>query len=86
MAAHDDTVDEAAITLRFVRHDSAADPDETSCYVLCDRAAKLWQLIDATRQNVARLREGLASGWDIWPELAHEERWLAKLEEARRQL
>jgi hypothetical protein len=35
-----------------------------------------------TRENVLRLREALAAGWDIGPELAHEERQLAALEAA----
>jgi hypothetical protein len=86
MSLHDDTVDEAADTLRFARHafdtDPGADPDATSCYVLCDRAAALWRLIEAARQNIERLREALASGWDIGPELAYEERRLATLEAA----
>jgi hypothetical protein len=33
-----------------------------------------------TRENVLRLRAALAAGWDIAPELAHEERQLAALE------
>jgi len=35
----------------------------------------------ATRHDVARLREAIASSWDVGPELAHEERRLATLEE-----
>jgi hypothetical protein len=33
-----------------------------------------------TRENLLRLREALAAGWDISHELAHEERCLAELE------
>lgn len=38
------------------------------------------RLARATRQDVARLREAIAEGWDVGPELAHEERRLAALE------
>jgi hypothetical protein len=75
--------DDAAITARFFR----SDPDATSIYDITppavrrlDRAAIRRRLIRATRRDVAQLREALASGWDIGPELAHEERRLAALE------
>ena len=89
-----DTIDDAADTLRFVRPDFAfdapTDPDATSIYDL--RAAppsryvgcsprRRRQLRD-TRENVLRLREALADGWDIAHELAHEEQQLAALEAA----
>jgi hypothetical protein len=73
-----DTIDEAADTLRFVRFDT--DPDATSCYVLDERVVACCRLIGTTRHDVARLREAIASGWDVGPELAHEERQLATLE------
>jgi hypothetical protein len=79
--------DEAADTARFYR----IDPDATSIYDLTppavlrlDHAAirRRRRLIRTTRQDVVRLREALASGWEIAPELAHEERRLAALEAA----
>ena len=85
----DDTldIDEAADTLRFVR----ISPDATSIYDIIppavrrlDRAAIRRRLIRATRQDIAGLREAVAAGWDIGPELAHEERRLASLEAADR--
>jgi hypothetical protein len=67
--------------LRFV------DVDATSIYVITppavrrlDRAAIRRRLIRAVRRDVARLREVLAEGWDVGPELAHEEWRLAALE------
>jgi hypothetical protein len=87
MNAHFDS--DAADTLRFFR----VDPDATSAYDITPipvrrrdretiRAALYRRLIRASRQDVARLREALASGWDIGPELAYEERRLAALEAA----
>ena len=92
----DDTSDDAADTLRFVRPNLAfeapTDPDATSIYDLRPApppryvgrtvARRRRQLRD-TRENVLRLREALADGWDIGPELAHEERRLSALEENR---
>lgn len=90
MKAHFDDFD-AADTLRFFR----VDPDATSIYDLrsappsprymgrSDSSAQR-RLIRTTRQDVARLREALASGWDIGPELAHEERRLAVLKASSR--
>lgn len=67
--------------LRFV------DVDATSIYVITPPAARRLdreeirrRLIRATRRDIVRLREVLAEGWDIGPELAHEERRLATLE------
>lgn len=92
----DDTTDDAADTLRFRRpdftHEATTDPDGTSIYDLrasppvsyVGRAAirrRRRQLRD-TRENVLRLREALLAGWDIEPELAHEQRHLAALEAA----
>lgn len=45
-------------------------------------AAARRRLIRETRRDVNQLREALASGWDVGPELAHEERRLAALEAA----
>jgi len=76
-------VDDAADTLRFARFDFDFDDDTdvTSRYVRrVDRAADRRRMIRATRQDVARLREALAAGWDIGLELEHEERRLAALE------
>ena len=88
-----DTTDDAADTLRMPRFDFEAptDPDATSIYDLRPAPSPRYvgrtavrrrrQLRD-TRENVLRLREALAAGWDIAPELAHEERRLAALEAA----
>ena len=86
-------IDDAADTLRFVRPDFAfeaeADPDATSIYDLTPApspryvgrsAVRRRRQIRDTRENVLRLREALAEGWNIAPELAHEERRLAALE------
>lgn len=92
----DETLDDdAADTLRFVRRnfDSEAptDPDATSIYLLTPttarpdvRSARRRRRIRDTRENVQRLREALANGWDIAPELAHEERRLSALLTANR--
>ena len=75
--------DDASITQRFFR----VDPDATSAYDITplavqrlDHVVARRRLIRATRREVLQLREALASGWDIGPELAHEERRLAALE------
>ncbi len=89
-----DTIDDAADTLRFVRpgfdFDSSTDPDATSIYDLTPTSVRYAARVSPrrrrqirdTRENVLRLREALAVGWDIAPELAHEERRLAALEAA----
>ena len=90
----DMTLDDAADTLRF-RHsdfDSEAPthPDATSIYDLRspppryeDRsAARRRRKLRDTRVNVQRLREALANGWDIAPELEYEEQRLVALEAA----
>lgn len=71
-------IDEAADTLRFF-----VDPDATSFYdirPIPSRRPIARPIVRAARQVVARLREALASGWDVGPELAYEERRLAALE------
>lgn len=85
----DDTldIDEAAATFRFIR----IDPDATSIYDITpavrrlDRAAVRRRLIRETRRDIAGLRVARASGWDIGPELAYEERRLIALEAANQQ-
>jgi hypothetical protein len=88
-----DDIDDAADTLRFRRvnfdFDAPTDPDATSIYDLTPTPVparyvglsprRRRQLRD-TRENVLRLREAIAEGWDIGPELAHEERRLSALE------
>lgn len=76
---------DAADTLRFI----PIAPDATSIYDITplavrrlDRAAVRRRLIRATLQDIARLREAVAAGWDIGPELAYEERRLSALESA----
>jgi len=88
-----DTIDDAADTLRFRRigfdTEVPTDPDATSMYDLSPTpvvyvgrsTARRRRQIRDTRENILRLREALAAGWDIAPELAHEERRLAALEE-----
>jgi hypothetical protein len=89
-------IDEAADTLRFV---PSPDPDATSIYDLgsfddaavtvryvgtSKRVRHRRRLIRDTRENIVRLREVIAEGWNIAAELAHEERRLAQLEAAAR--
>ena len=91
----DDTIlDDAGDTRRFARlgsnfdfdFEAPTDPDATSIYDLTPTPVparssqrRRRQLRD-TRANVLRLRDALADGWDIGPELAHEEQRLAALE------
>jgi hypothetical protein len=72
--------------------EAPTDPDATSIYDLTptpvryvgrERSPRRRQIRD-TRENVLRLREALAEGWDIGPELAHEERRLSALLTAER--
>ena len=88
-----DTIDDAADTLRMYRFDFEApsDPDATSIYDLTPTpvparyvgsSPRRRRQIRDTRTNLLRLREALANGWDIGPELAHEEQWLVALEAA----
>lgn len=84
--------DDAADTLRFRRLDldaeAPSDPDATSIYDLrappppcyVGRSAPLRRQIRGIRENLARLREAIAEGWDVGPELDHEEHRLATLE------
>lgn len=84
-----DVADETAVTDRYTRLDA----DATSIYDISDidtapvraigrsrRAASRRRLIRDTRQVIEGLRDALASGWDVGPELAHEERRLVELE------
>lgn len=75
--------DDAADTLRFMRCDfdfEGTDIDVASCHIrLVERSTLRRRKIRDTRQNLARLRDALAAGWDIGPELAYEERRLALL-------
>ena len=84
-----DIFDDTADTLRFVRLDfdreAPTDPDVTARYGLVPTptprvSARRRRQIRDTRDNILRLREALAAGWDIAPELEHEERRLAELE------
>lgn len=89
-------IDDAADTLRFVRpnfdFEAPTDPDATSIYDLraapppryVGRSAARRRLIRATRHDIAGLRDAIEAGWDVGPELAHEERRLAALEAAVR--
>jgi hypothetical protein len=88
-----DAIDDAADTLRFRRvdcdFDAPTDPDATSIYDLTPTpvsyvgrsrvSPRRRRQIRDTRENVLRLREALKAGWDIAPELAHEERRLSAL-------
>jgi hypothetical protein len=89
----DMTLDDAADTLRMRRFDfeTPIDPDATSIYDLTPTpvparyvgsSPRRRRQLRNTRENVLRLRAALAAGWDIAPELAHEERCLAALETA----
>lgn len=94
----DYTDDDAADTLRFRRVDldfeAPADPDATSIYDLTPSpvsyvgrsrvSPRRRRQIRDTRENVLRLRAALAAGWDIAPELAHEEQRLSGLMTADR--
>jgi hypothetical protein len=74
--------------------DAPTDPDATSIYDLNgfdevttarhyvghSRPSARRRQIRDTRENVLRLREAIAAGWDVAPELAFEERQLAVLE------
>jgi hypothetical protein len=81
------TNDDAADTHRFRRFDIPIDPDATSIYDL--RAApppryvgRSWirrRRIHDTQQEIDGLRDAIASGWDVGPELAYQERRLATL-------
>ena len=85
-----DMTDDAADTLRFrpnLALEAEADPDATSIYDLrapppryMGRSAARRRQIRATRQDIAGLRDAIEAGWDVGPELAHEERRLAALE------
>ena len=83
-----DISDDAADTLRLVRFDfddeAPTDSDATSIWALAPTpvprvSVRRRRQIRDTRDNLLRLREALAAGWDIAPELAHEERCLSSL-------
>lgn len=88
-------IDDAADTLRFCpAFDSElpTDPDMTSIYDLGSSRERTkahyvgrttlrrMRLIRATRFDIDGLRAAIAAGWDVGPELAHEQRRLAALE------
>jgi hypothetical protein len=72
---------------RFDDIDAPTDPDATSIYDLTPTpvlyvgrstattrvATRRRRQLRDTRENILRLRQALAAGWDIGPELAHEE-------------
>ena len=65
--------------------DAPTDPDATSIWDLAPTpvptiSPRRRRQIRDTRENILRLREALAAGWDVAPELAFEERQLAALE------
>jgi hypothetical protein len=63
----------------------AADSAVTARYIgRSRRSVARRRLIRTTRQDLAGLRDAIAAGWDVGPELAHEERRLAALEAANR--
>ena len=68
--------------------DLPSDPDATSIYDLrgtalydSEQEARQRHLANVFRQEVAGLREALASGWDVALELEHAEHQLAALED-----
>ena len=81
--------DDAADTLRFGRFDfnteAPTDPDATSIYDLTPApryvgiSPRRRRQIRETRENVLRLCEAIGAGWDVGPELGHEERRLSSL-------
>ena len=77
-------VDDAADTLRMTpAFGGDTDLEVTSVYVRrVDRAVARRRMIRATRQDIVRLRDAIGAGWDVGPELAHEEHQLAMLEAA----
>jgi hypothetical protein len=88
-------LDDAADTLRFRPNfnfddEAPTDPDATSIWDITTPvlarpprvATRRRRQIRDTRENILRLREALAAGWDVAPELAFEERQLAALEAA----
>ena len=76
-------------TRRDFDFEAPTDPDATSIYDLRaapppryvgrERSPRRRRQIRDTRENLLRLREALAEGWNIAPELAHEERRLSAL-------
>jgi len=63
----------------------AADATVTAHYLgRSRRSVARHRLIRATRQDIEDLRDAIEAGWDVGPELAHEERRLAALVAADR--
>ena len=75
------TIDDAADTLRMPVPCFEAPTERHVDRSAARRRRQLRQLRD-TRVNVLRLREALANGWDIAPELEYEEQRLVALEAA----
>ncbi len=88
-----DFIDGETDTVRFFRGELCvpSDPDATSIYNLGkvhvsplntghDRFVG-HRLRQALRQDIAGLRAALAAGWDVGPELEHEQRRLSVLED-----
>ena len=80
----DDTSDTDATAIIDIRGVNWLDRDTTSTCLrtLSPGVVSRRRLIMEIRLGVAGLRAALASGWDIGPELAYEERRLAALEAA----
>ena len=91
---YDDAADTLRMNRSDFDFEAPTDPDATAIYDLRDAPTPRYagrsssplsafrrrrQLKD-TRENLLRLREAAAAGWDIGPELAYEERRLADLE------
>lgn len=80
-------LDDASDTQRFLcpDFDDPTDPEGTSIYdlgtIAVPYSAGRRRQIRAVRQEIAGLREALAAGWDVGPELAYEQRCLAALED-----
>lgn len=70
------------LDIRSVDWDDVLDTTSICIRVLSPGALAHRRLIMEIRQGLVGLRAALASGWDIGPELAYEERRLAALEAA----
>jgi len=73
--------------------DAPTDPDATSFYDIAQTEPPIYFgiqrasdarrcMIRDARRGIESLRDAIASGWDVGPELAHEEQLLAALEVA----
>jgi len=76
--------DDAADTLRFSRID-LLDPDTTSIYDIRAQSEVLARRrqIRSTEQLIEGLRNAIAEGWNVGPELVYAERQLAQLRVGR---